>query len=352
LRRAPAVALPLAALVAAALGPAAAGAGRADGNAKPRKPIVIGHRGASGYRPEHTLAAYALAARQGADYVEPDLVATHDGVLVARHENEISTTTDVAAHPEFADRRTTKTIDGLPVTGWFTEDFTLAELRTLRARERIPELRPRNARYDGRYRIPTLQQVIDLTRRLSRRLDRPIGIYPETKHPSYFRSIGLPLEGRLLRVLRRNRLNKRSAKVFVQSFEADSLQRLNRRTPVRLVQLLGVPVAPTDLAAMRAIARYADGVGPSKDYVVPLDATGRSLEPTPFVRRAHRAGLLVHPYTFRRENAFLPLELRRGSDPAAPGNIAAEYEEFFELGVDGVFADQPDTAVRARTRHR
>ena len=318
--------------------------------AAPTKPIVIAHRGASGYRPEHTLAAYALAARQGADYVEPDLVATKDGVLVARHENEISTTTDVAAHPEFADRRTTKTIDGVALTGWFSEDFTLAELRTLRAKERIPGLRPGNAAYDGRYRVPTLEEIIDLTRRLTRRLDRRIGIYPETKHPSYFRSIGLPLEGRLVKSLKRHKLQRRSAKVFVQSFEADSLKALNRRIGVRLVQLLGAPALPTDIASLRAIAGYADGVGPSKDYLVPLDAEGRSLPPTRFVRRAHRAGLVVHPYTFRRENAFLPLELRSGSDPAAYGHIAAEYEQFFELGVDGVFSDHPETAVRARKK--
>ena len=316
------------------------------------EPIVIAHRGASGYRPEHTLAAYELGARQGADYVEPDLVVTRDGVLVARHENEISTTTDVADRPEFAGRRTTKTIDGLQVTGWFTEDFTLAELRTLRAKERIPGLRPRNATYDGRYRVPTFQEVIDLTRRLSRRLDRPVRLYPELKHPSYFRGIGLPLEGRLVKALRRNGLQRRSAQVYVQSFEASSLKRLNRMSDVRLVQLLGLPAPPTGLTALKAIARYADGVGPSKDYIVPLDDQGGSLPPTGFVRRAHRAGLVVHPYTFRRENVFLALELRIGSDPAAYGNIAAEYEQFFELGVDGVFADQPDTAVRARNALR
>jgi glycerophosphoryl diester phosphodiesterase len=328
-----------AALVALLLG---AGASEA------KKPIVIAHRGASGYRPEHTLAAYALAARQGADFIEPDLVLTRDGVLVARHENEISGTTDVAAHPEFADRRTTKTIDGLGLTGWFTEDFTLDELRTLRAKERIPSLRPRNTAYDGRYRIPTFKEIIDLTRRLSRKLDRRIGLYPETKHPSYFRGIGLPLEKRLVKILRRNELHRRSAKVFVQSFEAGSLRRLNRRVGVRLVQLLGIPAAPTDVESLERIARYADGVGPSKEYLVPLDAKGRSLPPTGFVRRAHRAGLVVHPYTFRRENVFLPLELRDGEDPTAYGDLADELRQFFRLRVDGVFTDQPDTAVRAR----
>jgi glycerophosphoryl diester phosphodiesterase len=349
---------------APAASPRQGGPSNGSPKARPERPLVIAHRGASGYRPEHTLAAYALGARLGADYVEPDLVVTRDGVLVARHENEISGTTDVASHPEFAARRTTRTIDGVPITGWFTEDFTLAELRTLRARERIPALRPRNTAYDGRYRIPTFQEVIDLTRRLSRRLHRRIGIYPETKHPTYFRSIGLPLERRLIAALRRNGLDRRRSRVFVQSFEVSNLKALNRRIRVPLVQLLGTPAtAPFDLAAggasstyadlaspgaLRAIGRYADGVGPSKDYIVPLAASGASLPPTRFVRDAHRAGLVVHPYTFRRENAFLPLELRRGADPTAYGDLRAELRQFFELGVDGVFADQPEVAVRAR----
>ena len=325
------------------------------------KPLVIAHRGASGYRPEHTLAAYALGVRLGADYVEPDLVSTKDGVLVARHENEISTTTDVASRPEFADRRTTKIVDGVPLTGWFTEDFMLAELRTLRAVERIPDVRQENTIYNGRYRIPTLQEVIDLTRRLSRRLGRPIGIYPETKHPTYFRGIGLALERRLVRILRRNGLDRRRARVFVQSFETGNLRRLNRRLKVRLVQLFGAPdqtpfgesrtygELATD-AGLRGVARYADGVGPSKDYIVPRDAAGGSTAPTDFVRRAHRAGLVVHPYTFRNENTFLPLELRSGADPADYGNAFAEYAQFYGLGVDGLFSDNPDTAVGARGR--
>jgi glycerophosphoryl diester phosphodiesterase len=327
-------------------------------------PLVIAHRGASGYRPEHTLAAYALGARMGADYVEPDLVSTKDGVLVARHENEISTTTDVADHPEFAARRATKVIDGVALTGWFTEDFTLAELKTLRAKERIPALRQRNTIYDGRYEIPTLQEVIDLTERLSRKLHRRIGIYPETKHPTYFRSIGLALEDPLVAILRRNDLNHRDAKVFVQSFETANLKALDRRLRVPLVQLLGAPgQQPYDLAAqgkpglyadlatpagLRAVARYADGVGPSKDYVVERDGSGASQGSTSFVADAHDAGLLVHPYTFRNENSFLPVELRRGSDPAFYGDAIAEYEQFFALGVDGVFSDNPDTAVEVR----
>jgi glycerophosphoryl diester phosphodiesterase len=328
------------------------------------RPLVIAHRGASGYRPEHTLASYELGARMGADYVEPDVVATKDGVLVARHENEISATTDVASHPEFADRRTTKVIDGVSLTGWFTEDFTLAELKTLRAKERIPDVRQRNTIYDGRFEVPTLQEVIDLTRRLSRELDREIGIYPETKHPSYFRSIGLPLERPLVRVLRRNGLDRRRSKVFVQSFETANLQALDRELDVPLVQLFGASGArPFDFVAsadprtygdlatpagLRQVARYADGVGPSKDYIVPRDASGASLAPTSFVDDAHDAGLLVHPYTFRNENQFLPLELRSSADPNAYGNAIAEYEQFYGLGVDGLFADNPDTAIEAR----
>ena len=323
------------------------------------EPLVIGHRGASGHRPEHTLAAYELAARMGADYVEPDLVATKDGVLVARHENEISGTTDVAARPEFAARQTTKVIDGVTLTGWFTEDFTLAELRTLRAKERIPQLRPRNTIYDGRYRVPTFDGVIWLVKRLSRELGRPIGIYPETKHPSYFRSIGLPLEDPLVASLREAKLDTRRSKVFIQSFEVGNLRALDARIDVALVQLLGGrSQRPADdprtyaqlatPAGLASIASYADGVGPAKDYIVPRDAGGASLAPTSFVGDAHGAGLLVHPYPLRNENSFLALELRRGADPAAWGDAIAEYEQFFGLGVDGLFSDHPDTAIDAR----
>jgi glycerophosphoryl diester phosphodiesterase len=331
------------------------------------RPLVIAHRGASGYRPEHTLAAYELGARMGADYIEPDLVITKDGVLVARHENEISGTTDVENHPEFANRRTTKTIEpGVTFTGWFTEDFTLAELKTLRAEERIPGTRQENTIYNGRYQVPTLQEVIDLARRLSRELDREIGIYPETKHPGYFQEIGLPLERPLVTTLRRNGLDDRRDEVFVQSFETSNLKELDRRIDTRLVQLLdsadrrpadlarqGDPRTYGDLATdagLRDIAEYADGVGPWKNYIVPRNAAGASQPPTDFVRRAHRAGLIVHTWTFRNENQFLPLELRSGggADPNAYGDAFTEYEQFYELGVDGVFSDNPDTAVEAR----
>jgi glycerophosphoryl diester phosphodiesterase len=336
---------------------------KAERSAK-AEPLVIAHRGASGYRPEHTLAAYALGARMGADYIEPDLVITKDGVLVARHEPEIGGTTDVADHPEFADRRTTKTIDGVPFTGWFTEDFTLAELKTLRARERIPGTRQRNTLYNDRYEIPTLQEVIDLSRRLSRELDRPIGIYPETKHPTYFRTIGLNLEDPLVRTLRRNDLDERKSKVFVQSFEVSNLKELDDRIDTPIVQLFGGRTArPADFvedndprtygdlatpAGLREIARYADGVGPSKDYIVPRNSDGSSGTSTTFVADAHRVDLLVHPYTFRNENQFLPAELRVGSDPNAYGKAFDEYDQFFDLGVDGLFSDNADTAVEAR----
>ena len=252
---------------------------------------MIGHRGASGYRPEHTLASYRLAAEQGADFVEPDLVSTRDGVLVARHENEIGGTTDVASHPEFADRRTTKVIDGASLTGWFTEDFTLAELKTLRAKERIPQLRPQNTQYDGQFEVPTLQEVLDLRKRLSKELGRSIGVYPETKHPTYFRSIGLPLEEPLVRTLTDNGLNRPNAPVFVQSFETGNLRALDAELRVPLVQLLDArtrrPIGDTRTygelatpAGLRSIAEYADGVGPSKDYIVPRNPDQSSAAPT------------------------------------------------------------------------
>ncbi|WP_202513190.1 glycerophosphodiester phosphodiesterase [Streptomyces sp. SID3343] len=327
-------------------------------------PIVIGHRGASGYRPEHTLESYRLAIRMGADYIEPDLVSTRDGVLVARHENEISGTTDVSAHPEFAARKATKTIDGTPVSGWFTEDFTLAELKTLRAKERLPQVRPTNTAFDGKLEVPTFQEVLDLARTEGRRLHRTIGIYPETKHPTYFQSIGLPLEEPLVRVLKHNRLTGRKDKVYIQSFETANLRKLDRMIDVELVQLLDATGRPYDLVVandprtyqdlispenLKWIGTYADGIGTNKNLIVPRDAAGKLLAPTTVIRDAHRAGLIVHAWTFRAENQFLPADFRIGTDPNARGDITAEYELFYGLGLDGVFADQPDTAVAART---
>jgi glycerophosphoryl diester phosphodiesterase len=326
-------------------------------------PIVIGHRGASGYRPEHTLASYKLAIALGADYVEPDLVSTKDGVLVARHENEIGGTTDVADHPEFADRKTTKVIDGVSVTGWFTEDFTLAELKTLRAKERLPDVRPDNTRYDGKFRIPTFQQVLDLVRQESQRLGRRIGVYPETKHPTYFDSIDLSLEEPLTRALRRNHLDRANAKVFVQSFETANLRELSERVRVPLVQLINSTGAPYDFVAagdprtyadlvtpegLDWVASYADGIGANKDVLIPRDPAGFLTEPTAVVDDAHAAGLIVHAWTFRDENQFLPADFRVGTDPNAKGDAFGEYDVFLDLGLDGVFSDHPDTAVQAR----
>jgi glycerophosphoryl diester phosphodiesterase len=327
-----------------------------------RLPIVIGHRGASGYRPEHTLAAYTLAIDMGADYIEPDLVSTKDHVLVARHENDITATTDVAAQPEFADRRTTKTIDGVSITGWFTEDFTLAELRTLRAKERLPDVRPANTAFDGLYQVPTFQEVIDLAKQ------RHVGIYPETKHPTYFRSIGLPLEEPLVRALDANGYRGPNAPVFIQSFEVGNLKELNRKTRLPLVQLLDATGRPYDFvvsgdprtyadlatpAGLAEIATYAEGIGPNKNLIVPRDAQNRLTSPTMLVRDAHRAGLVVHPWTFRRENTFLPEDFRQGN-PASPfylqatGDFPAELRLFYKLGVDGLFSDNPDIAVAVR----
>ncbi|HEX4976912.1 MAG TPA: glycerophosphodiester phosphodiesterase [Nocardioides sp.] len=325
-------------------------------------PVVIAHRGASGYRPEHTLAAYRLAIRTGADYVEPDLVSTKDGVLVARHENEISETTDVVQRPEFADRRTTKLIDGVPMTGWFTEDFTLAELKTLRAVERMPDVRPDNTRYDGRFEVPTFEEVLDLVAREGRRRGTPVGVYPETKHPTYFDGIGLSLEEPLVTSLRRHGLDRPHAPVFVQSFETGNLRDLATTTRVPLVQLVGSSGAPYDRVAagdpttyaqmvtpegLREIATYADGLGANKDVVLPRDATGAVGEPTDVVPDAHAEGLLVHVWTMRDENRFMATDFRRGDDPDAKGDARAEIHAFLDAGVDGVFGDHPDTAVDA-----
>jgi glycerophosphoryl diester phosphodiesterase len=332
------------------------------------RPLVIAHRGASGYRPEHTLAAYRLAIQQGADYIEPDLVMTKDGVPVARHENEIGGTTDVAAQPEFAARRTVKEIDGERFEGWFTEDFTIAELKTLRARERLPQLRPGNTAFDGQEAIPTFAEVIALAHAEGALLGRTIGVYPETKHPTYHDRIGLSFDGPLLGALKAAGWDGARAPVFIQSFEVGNLRRLAGLTRVRLVQLIAEEGAPFDQirpevrASYRAmltndgladIATYAAGIGPQKSLIIPRDAAGRSLAPTDLVARAQAAGLVVHPWTFRNENMFLPADLRRG-DASRPdfqrlaGDAEAEIAQFLALGVDGVFADFPDVAVAAR----
>ncbi len=310
-------------------------------------PIVIAHRGASGSRPEHTLAAYELAIDQGADVIEPDLVPTRDDVLVARHENAIGGTTDVAAHPEFADRRTTKTIDGQVLTDWFVEDFTLAELKTLRARERLPALRPGNTAYDGRFAIPTLAEIIALAQR------RHVGIYPETKHPTYFARIGHPTDVPLVAALKAAGWDSADAPVLIQSFEVANLQRIHALTRVRLIQLVAGQGAPADGAApsyadmltpegLRQVARYAWGLGPDKAQLW-ADAV-----PTSLVADAHAAGLRVHPWTYRAENAFLPTRFRRGDAPDAHGDVAGEIDAALRLGIDGFFTDYPLIGVEAR----
>ena len=309
--------------------------------------LVVGHRGACGHRPEHTLASYDLAARLGADLIEPDLVVTADGVLVARHEPELSATTDVAARPELADRHTTRVIDGRPWTGWFVDDLTLAELRALRARERLPDLRPANTRFDGRFPVPTFAEILDLRARLSAELGRPIGIYPETKKPRYFADRGVALEPLLVDALRAAGLDGRDAPVLVQSFDAASLRTLRGMSEVPLVRLVDDPalVAPAGLAD---IAAYATAVGVAKDLVVPRTTAGVLGRPGPLVADAHAAGLAVHAYTFRDENAFLPVDLRRGARDSDRGDGRAECIAFLRAGVDGLFSDHPDTAVAAR----
>ena len=319
--------------------------------------VLVAHRGASGYRPEHTLAAYEHAILQCADYIEPDLVSTKDGVLVARHENEIGGTTDVATRAEFAARRTTKVVDGTSITGWFTEDFTLAELRTLRAVERIPATRPQNTTFDGLYQVPTFDEVLDLARNSRTCAGKPVGVYPETKHPTYFDDAGLSLEEPLLRELRRNGFGHKKAPVIIQSFETSNLRQLNRRTDLPIAQLVNCSGAPYDLVAagapwdyadlvtrrgLRAIARYADGIGACKDVMIPREADGTLGEPTPVIELAHRAGLVVHGWTFRRENRFLPVEFRSSDDLEAPGDMVGEIEVFLRAGMDGFFTDNPD----------
>ncbi|MGW1890810.1 glycerophosphodiester phosphodiesterase [Streptomyces sp. NPDC002004] len=328
-------------------------------------PTVIGHRGASGYRPEHTLGSYQLALDMGADVIEAgDLVPTRDGHLVCRHEPEIGGTTDVAAHPEFADRRTTKTLDGVPTTGWFTEDFTLAELKTLRAKERIPGNRPHNTLYDGRWEIPTFEEVLRWADEQSRKRGKQVWIYPETKHPTYFRKLGLGLEERLARILRRYGKDRGNSPVIIQSFEPTSIQRLSKLVDNPLVVLLSTagsrpwdfveandPRTVADLVkpeGLAWLASFAQGIGPTLDLIIPKDASGRLTTPTTLVDDAHAAGLILHPYTMRNENTFLPADFRKGTDPNAYGDAFGAFRTYFATGIDGVFSDNADTALLAR----
>ncbi|MBD8699090.1 glycerophosphodiester phosphodiesterase [Sphingomonas sp. CFBP 13714] len=326
-------------------------------NSPSTPPIVIAHRGASGLRPEHTLAAYDLAIDQGADFIEPDLVPTKDDVLVARHENAIADTTDVADRPEFASRRTTKTIDGHNLTGWFVEDFTLAELKTLRAKERLPKLRPANTAYDGRFEIPTLAEIIALAKRRSAETGRTIGIYPETKHPTYFAGIGHPTDLLLVAQLKVAGWDSVTAPVFIQSFEVKNLQRLHAVTRVRLIQLMDGEGGPADgalpsyaamitPAGLKAVAGYAYGIGPNKGML------WAGTTPSPLVADAHEAGLRVHPWTYRAENMFVSDRFRRGTDPAAHADIAAEIDAGLAQGIDGFFTDFPLYGAQARDRLR
>ena len=315
-----------------------------------QSPIIIAHRGASGYRPEHTLASYELAIDLGADYIEPDLVMTKDGILIARHENEISETTDIVDHPEFAYFKTTKIIDSEIKTGWFTEDFTIAQIKTLTAKERIPEIRPQNAVYNGMFTIPTFTEIIDLVKDKSEKLGRNIGIYPETKHPSYFQEIGLPLEAALLL-----NLQDIDLPVFIQSFEVSNLKELSQKTDLPLVQLINDIGKPYDFVidndlrtyrdlltpkGLKEIAEYAEAIGVHKNLLIPRDIHGKLLSPTSLIIDAHAANLQVHAWTFRNEDFFLPLDLQ--------GNPQKEYEIFFNLGVNGLFTDYPDLAIKQK----
>ncbi|MER7788755.1 glycerophosphodiester phosphodiesterase [Streptomyces sp. NPDC097640] len=326
-------------------------------------PTVIGHRGASGYRPEHTLGSYQLALDMGADIIEQDLVPTKDGHLVCRHENDITATTDVSAHPEFADRKTTKTVDGTALTGWFTEDFTLAELKTLRAKERIPGTRQRNTLYDGRWEVPTFEEVLQWAEREGRKRGRRVWLYVETKHPTYFRKLGLGLEEPLAKMLRKYGRHKKDAALFLQSFEPSSIQRLRKLVDTPAVVLLSTvnsrpwdfidandPRTVADLVkpeGLKWIASYAQGIGPDLSVIIPRTADGKLGTPTSVVKDAHAAGLVLHPYTMRNENSFLPADFRRGTDPNAYGDAFGAFKKYFETGIDGIFSDNPDTALLA-----
>ncbi|XP_026726098.1 glycerophosphodiester phosphodiesterase GDPD6-like [Trichoplusia ni] len=329
-------------------------------------PLLIAHRGASGYVPEHTLGAYALAATMGADYLEPDVVMTKDGHIIARHDNKLDITTNVAQHPEFADRYKTQMVDGSILSGWFTEDFTLAEIKTLRSIERIPSTRPGNARMDEAFEVPTMQEIIDLAKGLEVSLHRPIGIYPEIKHPTHFQRLGLAMEQPLVDLLHKNGYRGPEAPIYIQSFEVSNLKELKNMTDIRLIQLLGANPnnPPVDQAVLgtgltygqmataeglREIATYAYAVGPDKGYIIPRTSENKLGEVTSFVKDAHAANLKVHPYTFRSENVFLPVEFRSDDpSPAALGNAAGELKAFLEAGIDGAFTDQPDDFASAR----
>lgn len=352
-----------AALVAPLAGAAASASTSASASVAPAgKPLVFGHRGASALRPEHTLASYAKAIADGADYVEPDLVCTKDGVLVARHEANLSETTDVASHPGFASRRAKKTIDGETHEGWFVDDFTLAELKTLRAVERIPATRPGSAAFNGMFQVATWEEIIDFVAALSATQGRVIGLVPELKSSTYFASVGLPLEERFLAVLAAHEYTRRNP-VEIQSFEVANLKylrgKLGRRANLRLMQLVvDAPVRPMDVAAaggsltfaqmctpagLRDIAAYADVVAPPTRALIPLQKDGRLGQPSALVDDAHRAGLRVEPWTFRPENRFLAADFRDGAgdDARNEAGSIAEMRRYIATGLDGFFTDDP-----------
>lgn len=332
-----------------------------------KAPLVIAHRGASGLLPEHTLESYQRAIDQGADFIEQDLVLTKDLVLVCRHEPMLSGTTNVAELPQFAGRKTTKRVDGVDYTDWFVSDFTLAELRTIKAKQALSF---RDQQYNGLYNIPTFQEVIDLAKAQTIAKGRTIGIYPETKHPTFHESLGLPLVAKLMEALTAAGWNNREAPVFVQSFEVANLRAIRNqyRSTVRIVQLidaddvdasgnvvLAVPYAqPYDFvvagdprtffdltkdAGLDFVKTYADAIGPWKPYIQPYTPTAK-LPATTLIERAHQRGLLVHAFTFRNEPRYLL--------PAYQNDPAAEYKNFYDLGLDGVFSDYTATAVAAR----
>ena len=327
--------------------------------------LIIAHRGASGYRPEHTASAYELAAQMGADYLEPDLVMTRDGVLVDRHEPRLDETTDIADHPEFASRRTTKVLDGRPTSGWFTEDFTVAELKTLRAKERLPGLRPGSAGHNGREEILTFEETLQLRERLSNQHQRTIGIIPEIKHSSFLRGQGLSPEAELVRLVEQYGLNHAEAPMWTQSFELATLQDLreNHGYLAKLTFLTEAEGGPFDLAdsgtsyaelvtapALRELARWIDGISPGKEQIMPSANDGSMGPASTLVRDAHEVGLKVTPWTFRGENVFLPSDYRLGEDPGTVGRVVEEVWAFLKAGVDGIFCDHPDLAVAARER--
>ncbi len=319
----------------AALAAATAAALPGVGAAQAKTPLIIAHRGASGERPEHTLAAYRLAITQGADYVEPDLVASSDGILICRHETNLAGTTNVAAVPRYAARSRGTVVEGREVVGWYAEDFTSAEIATLRARERLPDLRPASARFDGQEPPPTFQQVVELVKFQAGLAGRPVGLYPELKSPGELLAKGLDIGGLLVDALNRAGLPNAEVPVFIQSFEQPALRRLKNRTKAKLIQLVQLRTLLT-YQGLADIATYAAGVGIEKSLLTPT-----------VVANAHAAGLMVHAWTFRPENAFLPEDLRKGSDRAAHGDMTAEIKRYLAMGVDGVFSDFPGLARAA-----